>query len=168
MKTIYKALANFQDEVPTIHEETKGYNYTYSNLNTIFKVIKPLLKKHGLGSTQLLDGKNLKTVIFHIETGETIEGSVEIETNVKLASMNHYQVFGSAITYFRRYSLSCALGLITDKDIDVKGDRVEKTPEQILKECKSFGALATAYNKLSKTEKEEMLSLKDELKLKLS
>jgi len=168
MKTIYKALANFQDEVPTIHEETKGYNYTYSNLNTIFKVIKPLLKKHGLGFTQLLDGKNLKTVIFHIETGETIEGSVEIETNVKLASMNHYQVFGSAITYFRRYSLSCALGLITDKDIDVKGDRVEKTPEQILKECKSFGALATAYNKLSKTEKEEMLSLKDELKLKLS
>ena len=127
MKNIYKALAEFQNEVPVIHEDTKGYNYTYANLNTIFDTIKPLLKKHGLSFTQLLDGKNLKTVLFHIESGETLEGSVEIETDVKLASMNHYQVFGSAITYFRRYSLSCLLGLITDKDVDVKGDRVEKS-----------------------------------------
>ena len=42
MKTLFKALADFQNEVPTIHEETKGFNYTYSNLNSIFKVIKPL------------------------------------------------------------------------------------------------------------------------------
>ena len=45
MKNLFKALAAFQNEAPTIHEDTKGYNYTYSNLNTIFKVIKPLLKK---------------------------------------------------------------------------------------------------------------------------
>jgi hypothetical protein len=126
MKELYKALADFQNEVPVIHEDTKGYNYTYANLNTIFATIKPLLKKHGLTFTQLLDGKNLKTILIHIESGETLEGSVEIETNVKLASMNHYQVFGSAITYFRRYSLSCVLGLITDKDIDVKGEEPTK------------------------------------------
>tara|TARA_R100001244_G_scaffold106296_1_gene78847 strand:+ start:56 stop:577 length:522 start_codon:yes stop_codon:yes gene_type:complete len=126
MKKIYKALADFQNEVPVIHEDTQGYNYTYANLNKIFETIKPLLKTHGLSFTQLLDGKNLKTVLFHIESGETLEGSVEIETDVKLASMNHYQIFGSAITYFRRYSLSCMLGLITDKDIDSKGERVEK------------------------------------------
>lgn len=126
MKNILKALAGFQQEVPVIHEDTKGYNYTYANLNKIFETIKPILKTHGISFYQSLDGKNLKTVVFHIESGETIEGSVEIETDVKLASMNHYQVFGSAITYFRRYSLSCMLGLITDKDIDVKGDRVEK------------------------------------------
>lgn len=127
MKNLLKALAEFQQEVPVIHEDTQGYNYTYANLNKIFETIKPLLKEHGLSFYQALDGKNLKTVVFHIESGETLESSVEIETDVKLASMNHYQVFGSAITYFRRYSLSCVLGLITDKDIDVKGERVEKT-----------------------------------------
>lgn len=126
MKNLLKALAEFQNEVPIIHEDTKGYNYTYANLNKIFETIKPLLKEHGLSFYQSLDGKNLKTVLFHIESGETLESSVEIETDVKLASMNHYQVFGSAITYFRRYSLSCLLGLITDKDIDAKGERVEK------------------------------------------
>ena len=39
--------------------------------------------------------------------------------------MNTFQVMGSAITYYRRYSLSAALGLITDKDIDAKGDEVK-------------------------------------------
>jgi len=49
MKNLFKALADFQQEVPVIHEDTKGYNYTYSDINKIFEVIKPLLKKHGLG-----------------------------------------------------------------------------------------------------------------------
>ena len=30
MKNLLKALSAFQNEVPTIHEETKGFNYTYS------------------------------------------------------------------------------------------------------------------------------------------
>ena len=46
MINLLKALAEFQQEVPTIHEDTKGYNYTYANLGQIFKVIKPLLKKY--------------------------------------------------------------------------------------------------------------------------
>jgi len=128
MKNLFKALANFNEEVPTIHEDTKGYNYTYANLNTIFKVIKPLLKTHGLGFTQLLNGKNLKTIIFHIDSGEFLESEVEIPQDVKLASMNTFQVMGSAITYYRRYSLSAALGLITDKDIDAKGEEVKTLP----------------------------------------
>ena len=32
MKTLFKALADFQNEVPTIHEETKGFKYTYQTL----------------------------------------------------------------------------------------------------------------------------------------
>lgn len=125
MKAIYKALADFQNEAPTIHEDTKGYNYTYANLGTIFKVIKPLLKKHGLGFTQLLDNQNLKTIIYHIESGESLESSVFLPT-AEMKGMNVYQSNGSAITYYRRYSLSTILGLITDKDIDSKGEQKTK------------------------------------------
>ena len=32
--------------------------------------------------------------------------------------MNIYQSYGSALTYFRRYTLSSALGIVTDKDTD--------------------------------------------------
>ena len=69
MKNLYKSLAQFNEEVPVIHQDTKGFNYTYANLSAIFKVIKPLLKKHGLSFTQLLNGDSLKTIIFHVESG---------------------------------------------------------------------------------------------------
>tara|TARA_R110000796_G_scaffold16616_3_gene51821 strand:- start:2166 stop:2711 length:546 start_codon:yes stop_codon:yes gene_type:complete len=123
MKNIYKALANFQQEVPAVHEGTKGYGYTYSDLKTIFKVINPILKKHNLGFTQLLDGINIKTIIFHTESGESIESSVEIPQGIVLKGMNQFQVNGSGITYYRRYSLSSALGLVTDIDSDAKGEQ---------------------------------------------
>ena len=123
MKNLFKAIANFQNEVPVIHEGTKGFNYTYSDLNTIFKVIKPLLKKHGLTFTQPLNGNSLKTILVHVESGELIESVIDIP-NVQLKGQNDYQALGSGITYLRRYSLSCLLGLITDKDADAHGEQV--------------------------------------------
>jgi hypothetical protein len=42
--------------------------------------------------------------------------------------MNDFQVMGSAITYVRRYALSSALGLVTDKDTDASGEQVKKLP----------------------------------------
>ncbi len=125
MKNLYKALAQFQQEVPAIHKGTQGFGYSYADLSAIFKVINPLLKKNGLGFTQLLNGEDLKTVIFHIDSGESIESIVHIQHDVQLAKMNTFQVLGSAITYYRRYSLSAALGLITDKDIDACGEQVK-------------------------------------------
>ena len=127
MKKLLKALSEFQNEVPTIHEETKGFNYTYSNLNSIFKVIKPLLNKHGLGFYQNLDARSLVTTVFHVESGEQIQSSSEIP-HVSLKGMNDFQTLGSGITYLRRYSLSVILGLITDKDVDACGTQEEKKP----------------------------------------
>lgn len=123
---IYKALAAFQQEVPVIHEGTKGYGYTYADLNSIFKVINPLLKKHGLGFTQLLDEDGLKTIVFHCETGQEITSFCKIPQDVTLKGMNAFQVAGSAITYYRRYSISAALGLVTDKDVDAAGEQAPK------------------------------------------
>ena len=123
MKNIYKALANFQQEVPVIHKGTTGYGYSYADLPAIFEVINPLLKKNGLGFTQLIIGTSLKTIVFHVESGESLEGLSEIPQGVSLAKMNDFQVIGSAITYFRRYTLSSMLGLVTDKDSDANNGR---------------------------------------------
>ena len=68
MKNLFKALAAFQQEVPAIHEGTKGYGYTYSDLKTIFKVINPIMAKHNLGFTQLVGDGEIKTIIFHTES----------------------------------------------------------------------------------------------------
>lgn len=167
MKNLYKALAKFQQEVPVIHKDTQGYGYTYTNLTNILTTINPILKKHGLGFTQLIEGTGLKTIIFHCESGETLESTADIPQNVVLKGMNPFQVLGSANTYIRRYALSSALGLITDKDIDACGDQVKKTPSEKLKECKTLKELQTVFTSLTITEKTAMESLKDELKTTL-
>lgn len=126
MKHIYQAISDFQKEVPVIHKGTQGYSYSYADLPAIFEKINPLLKKHGLGFTQLLNGNCLDTIVFHVETGESIKSSAEIPSGVQLKGMNDFQVMGSAITYLRRYSLSAALGLITDVDNDAAGEQTKQ------------------------------------------
>ena len=144
MKNLIKALAEFRDDVPVIHQETQGYNYTYASLGKIIETINPLLRIHGLGYTQLLDGSSLKTIIYHIETGESMESSVALPVDT-LKGMNAYQSAGSAITYFRRYSISCAFGLITDKDIDAAGSSLPKIADfDKVKEAVRTGTVSIA------------------------
>ena len=127
MKHLFKALAAFQQEVKPIFKGTKGYGYSYADLPTIFDKINPLLEKHGLGFTQLIntheEDNYLNTIIFHVESGETLESNTLIP-QATLKGMNDYQSFGSGVTYFRRYALSSALGLVTDKDTDAAGEQV--------------------------------------------
>lgn len=120
MKNLIKALSDFQNECPIIHKDTKGHNYTYADLPQIFSVINPLLKKHKLCFTQLLENDGIRTILFHVESGEQIESHTQIPL-VKLGAMNEYQSYGSGVTYFRRYALSSMLGLVTDKDTDAAG-----------------------------------------------
>jgi len=133
MKNIYKALAAFQQSCPVILKDTQGFNYVYTDLPDIYKVIMPLLKDNGLGFTQILKDRGLETILFHIESGETISGYVEIPSEVSLAKMNPYQVMGSAYTYFRRYALSSMLGIVTDKDTDAVGEQVQPVAQTVAK-----------------------------------
>ena len=133
MKNLFKALAAFQQEVEVIHKGTEGFGYSYADLPTIFPIINPLLKKHGLGFSQPIDGKAVKTIIFHVDSGETLESSTDIPQGIELAKMNQFQVLGSGITYIRRYALSSILGLVTDKDTDAVGEQISR-PKQNFKD----------------------------------
>lgn len=148
MKNLFKAIADFQQDCPVILKDTSGYGYKYADLTQIDSIIKPLLKKHGLAYVQPLQGRDIQTIVYHIETGEQIESlclipfesikydPVIIETtknNVTekktkyiiagFEGMNTAQAYGSLITYFRRYTISSLLGLITDKDTDGTGEQ---------------------------------------------
>lgn len=164
MKNLFKALANFQQEVPVIHKGAQGYGYTYADLPAIFEIINPLLKSNGLGFTQLIEGQSVKTIIFHVESGELIESLTSIPQNVILKGMNDFQILGSAITYIRRYSLSSALGLITDKDTDAGGQQLSNMDK--LNACKTLAELQKVYTTISKPSAKEF-ELKEKLKLTL-
>jgi threonine dehydrogenase-like Zn-dependent dehydrogenase len=130
MKHLFKSLAAFQQEVPVIHKATQGYGYTYADLPKILEVINPLLKKHGLGFTQLINGTQIATCLFHVESAESIESKIDIPQGVILKGMNEFQVLGSAITYLRRYALSSILGIVSDKDTDASGEQVKNEPKK--------------------------------------
>lgn len=183
MKNLFKALASFQQEVPVIHKGTQGYGYSYADLTAIFSTINPLLKKHGLGFTQLVGDNNIKTIIFHIESGEQLETTTTIPSGVTLKGMNDFQVLGSAITYIRRYALSSALGLITDKDLDACGEQQKETPivtenpkpnidvkrlETRLSSCKTEEELKNVFLSFSSAERTLTWEFKNKLKAELT
>jgi len=145
MKNLFKSLAAFQQECPTIHKGTQGYGYSYADLPAIFKIINPLMKKHGLGFTQELDGDALVTTIFHIESGEFRASRANLIQGVQFKGMNEFQVLGSGITYIRRYALSSALGIVTDKDTDASGQQVKASSKPQLKANTSAWQKAQEY-----------------------
>ncbi len=154
MKHLFKALAAFQQEVKPIFKGTKGYGYSYADLPTTFDKINPLLQKHGLGFTQLIntheEDNYLNTIIFHVESGETLESNTLIP-QATLKGMNDYQSFGSGVTYFRRYALSSALGLVTDKDTDAAGEQVKVVKKEKLNTKRFADALiAVQEGKITK------------------
>jgi hypothetical protein len=150
MNKLYSAIAAFQQEVPVIHKGTQGYGYSYADLPTILSIINPLMAKHGLGFTQMMTELGLETTIFHCESGEKISSVAQIPQGVTLKGMNDFQVLGSAITYIRRYALSSALGLVTDKDTDASGEQVKPGIDaelvNKLAKCKDITELQMLYS----------------------
>ena len=161
--TLWSALSDFQEECPAINKGAKGYGYKYADLPSIMEVINPLLKKHKLVISQPLDGRAIMTKLVHIPTGECVESRIEIPEGVMLKGMNQYQSDGSAITYYRRYSLS-VLGIVTDEDNDAAGKQVtqESTKKEIKKGTKMFEHCVARYGEgMSRMDMSEHVDISD-------
>jgi len=130
-KELLQALSNFQAEVPVIFEASSNDfgKYKYADLKQIVKAINPLLRKNGLVTTQFVDDEYLVTMVLHIETQQFIESRLKLIAGIQLKGMNDFQVYGSQLTYFRRYGLAQLLGLITDADNDASGEQVRTQPQ---------------------------------------
>ena len=125
--SIWKSILDFQNEVPALCKNTQGYGYKYVDLAEIINTIRPILAKHGLGFIQpLRDNGVIETIIFHYPSSQQISSQVQMPMGIQLKGMNDFQVYGNAISYFRRYSLSTILGLVTDKDNDSAGEQTPK------------------------------------------
>jgi len=108
--SIDKKLLLFQSEIETIKKDgqntffkkSNGKASAYATLPHILSEVKPLLNKLGCLITQPIIDNTVLTIIKDVETGDYRESGLVLPTN-----LNAQQV-GSAITYFRRYTL-CSL-----------------------------------------------------------
>ena len=96
-----------------------GRKYKYSTLDNILSETIPALNAAGLVLLQTIDvldysvgAQGLKTQIIDPEDGTFIESVMLLPVGVKP------QDIGSAITYFKRYSISAMLGISTEDDDD--------------------------------------------------
>jgi hypothetical protein len=123
-----KALAKAQGEFPAIPKDSKVevknkegkflYAYKYADLTTIISVTRPAMSKAGLSFTQGVYDGGFATKIMH-ESGETlITGFIpfEIPKGVDMKTI------GGLITYVKRISLTAALGVSADEDVDYADD----------------------------------------------
>ena len=123
MKTLSKKMWDIKLSLKKIKKATKGFKFQYTNLPDVEKNLRPLLVEHKIGYrfrlTHQDEGNILILQIFNEEGTEESEAhSLLIPKGAVLAGMNEYQALGSGITYFRRYLLVTAFGIITDDDAD--------------------------------------------------
>jgi hypothetical protein len=161
MTSLLKSLVEFQFECPTIAKGKKGYGYNYAEMSKTMEVVKPILKKHGIGFTQLIENEStLTTCVFHAESGEMITSTFNMPQGQELKGMNLFQTDGAKFTYYKRYQLLSMLGVFSeDEDIDAKGQvKKQETKKPVKKKLndQQFISLIGALNS-GQYKKEEAL-----------
>lgn len=109
---IYKAIEQAKSEIGVLSKDSTNpfYNSKYFDINQLLAHTEPILKKHGLMVMQPVRDGAVVTRVIHIESGE-----VE-ESGIPLPDLNDPQKIGSAITYYRRYTLQSLLALQAEDD----------------------------------------------------
>lgn len=125
---IFAALLAAQSELANPTKDTQGYGYKYATLDSILALVKPILKKHGVGIYQAA-GKIedntviIKTVLFHKSGQHIIE---QAQVPIKFGS-NPVQDYGASLTYGKRYALLGMLNICpADEDTDGVGSEPAK------------------------------------------
>jgi hypothetical protein len=124
-----EALAKAQGDFPVIPKDSEVvvhkkdmpripqnelYRYKYADLTTIISTTRPALSKNGLSFTQGIVKGGFSTLIMH-SSGEQLEtGFIPCD----LPKTNDYKAVAGAITYIKRISLTAALGVSADEDVD--------------------------------------------------
>lgn len=119
-----KALIDAQSELPQLERVKKGvFDSKYAPIEEVAEKSIAVLKKHGLGISQLVGGgqgqTRLETVLLH-RSGQWISESSELFVTKK-----DPQGQGSAITYMRRYAWMAIIGMVAkDEDDDGNSNRI--------------------------------------------
>tara|TARA_S200002703_G_scaffold1517_1_gene2644 strand:- start:408 stop:914 length:507 start_codon:yes stop_codon:yes gene_type:complete len=163
---INEKLFNLQQEIGVISKDAKNpfYKSKYFDINSLIKQLNPLLKKYRLLLIQPIEEDAVYTKII------CVDGTGAVLSALKLPEINDPQKLGSAITYYRRYTLASLLGLqAVDDDANIASGAVEKkwlnqnTPEysKAIKYIQEGGDIENIKSKykLSKKVEDELAKL---------
>ena len=119
---IYEKLFHLQQEIGSISKDAKNpfYKSKYFDINSLIGQLKPLLAKHKLLLMQPINDNKVYSVIHDLD-GSSVTSSMELPVGLDAQKM------GSAVTYYRRYTLQSLLGL---QAVDDDGNLASTTRPQ--------------------------------------
>ena len=82
----------------------------YADINGLIETVEPVLLEHGLLLIQPISEGFVSTLIIDIDNGE------QVCSNMRLPEIQDPQKIGSAVTYYRRYTLQSLLSLQAEDD----------------------------------------------------
>lgn len=126
--SIYKKLHEAKKEIGVIAKDSQNpfFKSDYLSLNGLLNAVDSVFDKHGLLILQPIEAGWLKTKIFDIESGE------DVSSEMHLPDLKDPQKLGSAITYYRRYTLQSLLGLQADDDDGNMSSSKESTKTKVI------------------------------------
>lgn len=109
---IYQKLSALKSEIGTLKKNAKNPHFknSYIDLSGLLDAVEPLMQSNGLLLLQPIKDGVVWTEIVDIESAEKLSSNIALPTGV------NPQQLGSAITYYRRYTLQSLLGLSAEDD----------------------------------------------------
>ncbi len=110
--SLYRKVWDAKREIGKVYKNAQSHHSRYADLNAILDTVEPVLFSFGLIIMQPINNNKVTTQLIDIDSGDMVESSIE------LPAITNPQQMGSAISYFRRYTLSSLLSISTTDDDD--------------------------------------------------
>jgi hypothetical protein len=145
--TIYNKLAAVKKEIGAISKDETNpfFKSKYFDINGLLRHTEPLLQKNGLLLLQPIINGEVSSQIIDTDSEESVTSSIA------LPNIDDPQKLGSAVTYYRRYTLQSLLGLqAEDDDANSASQAVKSTKPWINEGDKIWTAALAKATPLSK------------------
>ena len=122
-KNIYQKIADIQSNVGALTKDKQNpfFKSQYFDINQLIEQTQPFFEAANLVLLQPIKDNKVYSIIINTDNvDEALESSIE------LPQLNDPQKLGSAITYYRRYTLQSLLGLQAEDD---DGNKAAQKPK---------------------------------------
>jgi hypothetical protein len=163
--TFLQKLHNAKQSIKKIAKNAKNPHFknNYADINALIEEVEPILLENRLLLLQPIEDGYVYTRIVDINSGDIAESCM------KLPEIQDPQKIGSAVTYYRRYTLQSLLSLqAVDDDANLSSEAVKSqkqglTQERFLKALEGIKNGTVSKQDLSKFEltKEQLTKLNE-------
>ena len=121
--TIWFKLWKAKQEIEAVKKNAKNPHFknNYADINALIEAVEPVLLKYNLILMQPIENGCVVTRIVDCESGDSVESTM------RLPEIQDPQRVGSAVTYYRRYTLQSLMTLqAEDTDAQDVSDYIKK------------------------------------------